>query len=184
MTHNSHLICTCLSYPLVVLFPCSFPYIVKPKFGDLATLNALTDQWRAQGGMFDLRLLMDRIPSKTKIWQWLMIQKVVDRIAELGEQHLKLVVMHDFLWALVEEQASNKAHQHQVKNKDAGGMSGRWRQKLVVYHRVSSPEWSTRGDQQCVTLLGLGPLWLTYCGRLSKECLESPYILTHWMTSM
>ena len=28
--------------------------------------------------------------------------------------------MHDFIWALVEEQASNRAHQHQVKNQDSG----------------------------------------------------------------
>ena len=33
--------------------------------------------------------------------------------------HLKLVVMHDFMWALIEEQASNRAHQHQVRNQDS-----------------------------------------------------------------
>ena len=48
-----------------------------------------------------------------------MIEKVVDRIGELDEPHLKLVVMHDFIWALIEEQASNRAHQHQVKNWDS-----------------------------------------------------------------
>ena len=58
-----------------------------------------------KGGMLDLRLLMDRSPCKAKIRWWLMVQKVMDRITELGEQHLKLVVIHDFLWALIEEQA-------------------------------------------------------------------------------
>ena len=28
--------------------------------------------------------------------------------------------MHDFMWALVEEQASDSTCQHQVKNKDSG----------------------------------------------------------------
>ena len=79
-------------------------------------LNALADQQKAQGGTLDPRLLMDRSPSKAKICHCLMIEKVVDRIRELDEPHLKLVVMHDFIWALIEEQASDRAHQHQVKN--------------------------------------------------------------------
>ena len=74
---------------------------MQTKFGNLTTLNALVDQHRPQGGMLDLRLLMDGSLSKAKIHWWLMVQKVMDRIAELGEQHLKLVVMHDFLWALL-----------------------------------------------------------------------------------
>ena len=89
---------------------------MKSKFGDYAMLNVLADQWKAQGGMLDPRLLMDRSPSKVKICGCLMIEKVVDRILELDEPHLKLVVMHDFIWALIEEQAPNRAHQHQVKN--------------------------------------------------------------------
>ena len=89
---------------------------MKTKFGDLTTLDALMDQCRAQGGTFDPRLLTDRSPSKAKICQWLMIQKLMDSIVELGEQHLRLVVMHDFLWALIEEQASDRAHQHQEMN--------------------------------------------------------------------
>ena len=92
---------------------------METKFGNLTTLDTLADQHRAQGGTFDLRLSTDRSPSKAKIHQWLMAQKVTDRIAELGGQHLKLVVMHDFLWALVEEQASNRAHQHWEKNQDS-----------------------------------------------------------------
>ena len=48
-----------------------------------------------------------------------MAQKVMDRITKLGEQHLEPVVMHDFLWALIEEQASDRAHQHQEKNRDS-----------------------------------------------------------------
>ena len=108
-----------LSYLFVVLFPCSFPYIMKLKFGNYAMLNVLADQWKAQGSTFDPRLLMDRSLSKAKICHCLMIEKVVDRIGELDEPHLKLVVMHDFIWALVEEQASNRAHQHQVKNQDS-----------------------------------------------------------------
>ena len=43
----------------------------------------------------------------------------MDRITKLGEQHLEPVVMHDFLWALIEEQASDRAHQHQEKNRDS-----------------------------------------------------------------
>ena len=105
-----------LCYPFVVSFPCSFPYIVKSKFGDYAMLNVLADQGKAQGGTFNPRLLMDGSLSKAKICHHLMIEKVVDRIGELDEPHLKLVVMHDFIWALVEEQASNRAHQHEVKN--------------------------------------------------------------------
>ena len=49
-----------------------------------------------------------------------MIEKVVDHIDELDQPHLKLVVMHDFMWALIEEQASNRAHTHQDRNKDSG----------------------------------------------------------------
>ena len=55
-----------------------------------------------------------------KIHCCLMIEKVVDRIGELDEPHLKLVVIHDFILALIEEQASDGAHQHQVKNWDSG----------------------------------------------------------------
>ena len=51
-------------------------------------------------------------PSKAKIHHHLMIGKVVNRIDELEKPHLKLVVMHNFMWALVEEQASDRAHQH------------------------------------------------------------------------
>ena len=49
-----------------------------------------------------------------------MIEKVVDHIDELDQPHLKLVVMHNFMWALIEEQASNRAHTHQARNKDSG----------------------------------------------------------------
>ena len=44
--------------------------------------------------------------------RWLMIEKVVDCIDELDQPHLKLMVMHYFMWALVEEQASNRACVH------------------------------------------------------------------------
>ena len=46
-----------------------------------------------------------------KIHCCLMIEKVVDRIDKLEKPHLKLVVMHDFMWALIKEQASDRAHQ-------------------------------------------------------------------------
>ena len=49
-----------------------------------------------------------------------MIEKVVNRIDELDQPHLKLMIMHDFMWALIEEQASNRAHTHQERNKDSG----------------------------------------------------------------
>ena len=49
-----------------------------------------------------------------------MIEKVVDHINELNQPHLKLIVMHDFMWALIEELASNRAHAHQARNEDSG----------------------------------------------------------------
>ena len=73
----------------VVLFLYSFPCIVKSKFGDYATLDALAEQQRVQGGTFDPRVLMDGSLSKAKICQCLMIEKVVDRINELEKLHLK-----------------------------------------------------------------------------------------------
>ena len=48
-----------------------------------------------------------------------MIEKVVERIDELNQPHLKFLVMHDFMWALIEEWASSKAHTHQISNKDS-----------------------------------------------------------------
>ena len=83
-----------------VLFLCSFLYIVKSKFGNYATLDALAEQQRVQGGTFDLRVLMDGSPSKAKIHHCLMLEKVVDRINELEKLHLKLVAMLNFMWAL------------------------------------------------------------------------------------
>ena len=91
MTHNPYLdapnpgIPNVVSY--VVLFLYSFPYIVKSKFGDYATLDALVEQQRVQGGTFDPRVLMDGSPSKAKIHQWLMIEKVVNCIDELDQAH-------------------------------------------------------------------------------------------------
>ena len=90
---------------------------MKSKFGNYATLDALAEQWRVQGGTFDLRVLMDGSLSKAKICHCLMMEKVMDRIEELEKPHLKLVVMHNFMWALIEEQASNRAHQHQARNR-------------------------------------------------------------------
>ena len=98
----------------------SFPYIVKLKFSDCGTLDALAEQCRVQGGNFDPRVLMDGSPSKTKIRQRLMIEKVVDCINELDQPHLKLMVMHNFMWALIEKLASNRAHTHQARNEDSG----------------------------------------------------------------
>ena len=93
---------------------------MKSNFGNYTTLDALVEQWRVQGGTFDPRVLTDGSPSKAKIHQRLMIEKVVDHIDELDQPHLKLMVMHDFMWALVEEQASNTAHAHQERNRDSG----------------------------------------------------------------
>ena len=63
---------------------------------------------------------MDRSPSKTKIHRQLMIEKVVDHINELDQPHLKLMVMHNFMWALIKELASNRTHAHQARNEDSG----------------------------------------------------------------
>ena len=93
---------------------------MKSRFSDYATLDALAEQQKVQGGTFNLRLLMDGSLSEPKIHHHLMMEKVMDRIEELEKPHLKLVVMHDFMWTLAEEQASDRTHQHQVKNKDSG----------------------------------------------------------------
>ena len=69
---------------------CSFPYIVKSKFGDYGTLDTLAEQHRVQGGNFDPRVLMDGSLSRNKIHRWLMIEKVVKCIDELNQPHLKL----------------------------------------------------------------------------------------------
>ena len=92
---------------------------MKSKFGDYTTLDALAEQQRVQGGTLDLRMLMDGSLSKAKICHCLMIEKVADRIDELEKLHLKLVVMHDFMWALIEEQASDRANQHCVRDQDS-----------------------------------------------------------------
>ena len=92
---------------------------MKSKFGDYTTLDALAEQQRVQGGTFDPRVLTDRSLSKAKIHWQLMIEKVVDHIDELDQPHLKLMVMHDFMWALIEEQASNRACMHRDRNKDS-----------------------------------------------------------------
>ena len=62
---------------------------------------------------------MDGSLSKNKICRQLMMEKVVECIDELDQPHLKLIVMHDFMWALVEEWASNRARAHQISNKDS-----------------------------------------------------------------
>ena len=72
-----------------------------------------------QGGNFDPRVLTDGSPSRNKIRRKLMIEKVVERIDELDQPHLKLLVMHDFMWALVEEWASSKARTHRISNQDS-----------------------------------------------------------------
>ena len=93
---------------------------MKSKFSNYATLDALAEQRRVQGGTFDLRVLTDGSLSKAKICWRLMIEKVVNRINKLEKPHLKLVVMHDFMWALIEEQASDRAHEHRIRNQDSG----------------------------------------------------------------
>ena len=72
-----------------------------------------------QGGNFDPRVLTDGSPSRNKIRQKLMIERVVKRIDELDQPHLKLLVIHDFMWALVEEWASSKARTHLISNQDS-----------------------------------------------------------------
>ena len=62
---------------------------------------------------------MDGSPSRNKIQQKLMIEKVVECIDELDQPHLKLLVMHDFMWALIEEWASSKARTHRISNQDS-----------------------------------------------------------------
>ena len=78
----------------------------------MGTLDALAEQCRVQGGNFDPRVLMDGSLSRNKIRHGLMIEKVVEHTDELDQPHFKLLVMHDFMWALVEEWASSKARTH------------------------------------------------------------------------
>ena len=72
MTHCSHLYLNApnLFVPnvvsFVVSFLYSFPYIVKSKFGNYTTLNALVEQQRVQGGTFDPRVLTDGCLSKSQ----------------------------------------------------------------------------------------------------------------------
>ena len=90
---------------------------MKSKFGNYTTLDALAEQRRVQGDTFDPRVLTDGSLSKAKIHHHLMIEKVANRINELEKPHLKLVVMHNFMWGpVIEEQASDRAHQHHVRN--------------------------------------------------------------------
>ena len=79
----------------------------------------LAEQCRVQGGSFNPQVLTDGSLSKAKIHQQLMMEKVINHIDELEQPHLKLMVMHDFMWALMEELASNRAHAHQARNKDS-----------------------------------------------------------------
>ena len=79
----------------------------------------LSEQRRVQGGNFDPRVLTDGSPSRNKIHQQLMIEKVIKHIDKLNQPHLKLLVMHDFMWALVREWASSKACAHRISNKDS-----------------------------------------------------------------
>ena len=48
-----------------------------------------------------------------------MIEKVVEHINELDQPHLKLLVMHDFMWALIKGWASSKARAHRISNQDS-----------------------------------------------------------------
>ena len=153
---------TCLyllcCYPFAVLFPCSFPYIMKSKFGNYTTLNALAEQRRVQGGTFDLRVLTDGSPSKAKICHHLMMEKVMDRIEELEKWHLKLVVMHNFMCAIIEEQASERAHQHWARNKDS-----RWDIWVV--------ESEAHDISQSIITHTLWPGWPTVCDYVKGQSL-------------
>ena len=140
---------------------------MKSKFGDYAMLNVLADQWKAQGVGSDPRLLMDGVPSKVKICWLLDDRKGGEQDAsELEEPHLKLVVMHDFLWALIKEWASDRAHQHQAKNCDSGhdiqpGGAGGSEYLTGCYHLSPQP-----GEADCVSYVRTRALtWLTSSGR-------------------
>ena len=168
-------------YPFAVLFPCSFPYIMKSKCGNYTTLNALAEQWRVQGGTFDPRVLTEGSPSKAKICHCLMMEKVINRINELEKPHLKLVVMHNFMWALIEEQASDRAHQHRVRNQDPG-------------HDIWVVESEAHDISQSVINHALQPGWPTVCNYVKSQSLIVNvlwevaygvfYALIHWRTSM
>ena len=78
-----------------------------------------------------------------------MIEKVVDCINELDQPHLKLMVMHDFMWALIEELASNRAHAHQARNERTPDVIyGLWTLRSMTSPRVSSTGPFDLVDQQ------------------------------------
>ena len=112
--HTYHCLICLLSHSLAVS-----PYIIKLKFGNYAMLNVLADQWKAPRGHVRPKTL-----DRWKSVQGQDLPAPNDR--EGGGQDLRagwttsqVVVMHDFIWALVEEQVSDRAHQHQVKNWDS-----------------------------------------------------------------
>ena len=120
---------------------------------------------------------MDGSLSKAKIHHCLMIEKVVDRIDKLERPHLKLVVMHDFTWALIKEQASDRAHQHQVRNQESG--CNIW----VV-------ESEAHDISQSIISHALQPGQPTVCEYVKSQSLtvnmlwEKFYTLTLWRTSI
>ena len=65
-----------------------------------------------------------------------MIEKVVNRINELEKPHLKLVVMHDFMWALIEEQASDRAVNTELGTETLDTMFEWWIPKPMTSPRV------------------------------------------------
>ena len=67
-----------------------------------------------------------------------MIEKVIDHIDELEQPHLKLMVMHDFMWALIEELASNRARAHQARTRTLDVIYGLWILRSMTSPRALS----------------------------------------------
>ena len=81
----------------------------------------------------------------------------MDRIEELEKPHLKLVVMHDFMWALVEEQAIEGPTSIRPGTKTLGGIFEWWSLKSMTPPRASSPMPFNQVDLQSVTMSRANP---------------------------
>ena len=89
-------------------------------YGSYQTLNSEAERNKAE--RTDLQTYLynrDGEPSKNKIRWFLQIKMVVEMARELSPCHLQFIVVHEFMWTLVKEKASDQAHQTHVKYWDS-----------------------------------------------------------------
>ena len=117
----------------------------------------LAEQRRVQGGNFDPWVLTDGSPSRNKIRRRLMIEKVVECIDELDQPHLKLLVMHDFMWALIEEWASARLIPTESVTRIQIVIYELWRLRPMTCPRASLTEPYNPVDPRCASTQGTSP---------------------------